>query len=85
MWGQLNCEMDGLAKTYWNDTHISVLPFYPHSTFGWSIWIEERKLSSWDRQSLYEHCCSPAILKHWSTRRKIPSNLIRSIDWEACH
>ncbi len=85
IWGQLNCEMDGLAKTYWNDTHMSVLPFYPHSTFGWSTWIAERKLSSWDRQSLYEHCRSPAILKHWSTRRKIPSNLIRSIDWEACH
>jgi hypothetical protein len=76
--------MDSLAKVYWNDTKPSVLPFYPPSSYGWSIWLGTRKLASWDRQSLYNHAQSTPILEHWSKRRNIPHHLIRSIDWEAC-
>ena len=83
MWGRLNVEMDTMAKVYWNDTSNCVEPFYPTSTFGWSLWTEARKLSNWDRQSLYNHARSTTILDHWSHRRKIPNNMIRSIDWEA--
>jgi hypothetical protein len=32
MWGQMNVEMDGLAKTFWNKTSSSVNPFYPLSS-----------------------------------------------------
>jgi hypothetical protein len=84
MWGQLNVEMDSLAKVYWNETQPSVLPFYTPSSYGWSLWVGERKLSCWDRQSLYDHAQSTTILEHWSTRRNIPHHLIHSIDWEAC-
>jgi hypothetical protein len=84
MWGKLNVEMDSLAKVYWNETHATVAPFYIPSTFGWSLWTTTRKLSSWDRQALYNHAKSTEILAHWSTRRHIPSELIRSIDWDAC-
>jgi hypothetical protein len=84
MWGQLNVEMDSLAKVYWNDTSSVTVPFYPYSTHGWSIWTGDRKLSSWDRTILYDHAQSTAILKHWSKRRNIPANLIHSIDWQAC-
>ena len=84
MWGQLNVEMDSLAKAYWNETSSSVLPFYPLSSSGWSLWIGPRKLSSWDRNALYDHAKSTDILEHWIQRRKIPRNMIRSIDWEAC-
>jgi hypothetical protein len=84
MWGQLNVEMDSLAKVYWNETSATTIPFYPHSSFGWSLWIGPRKLSSWNRQELYNHARSPAILKHWSQRRNLPIDLIHSIDWESC-
>jgi hypothetical protein len=83
MWGQLNVEMDSLAKTYWNETSEEIRPFYPQSNHGWSLWIKERKLSSWNRTELYNHAKSTTILQHWSQRRNIPQNLIRSIDWEA--
>jgi hypothetical protein len=65
MWGKLNVEMDSLAKAYWNETNSSALPFYMRSTFGWGLWIGERKLSSWDRQSLYDnHAQSSEIMDH---------------------
>jgi hypothetical protein len=84
MWGQMNVEMDSLAKVYWNETSASEAPFYPSSTFGWTLWIGSRKLSSWDRQNLYNHARSTKILQHWSERRQIPQHLITNIDWEAC-
>jgi hypothetical protein len=83
MWGQLNVEMDGLAKVYWNETSSTTAPFYPSSTYAWSLWTGRRKFSSWDRNALYNHAQSTAILHHWSERRNIPPNLIQSIDWEA--
>jgi hypothetical protein len=83
MWGKMNVEMDSLAKVYWNKTSSSVLPFYPPSTFGWTLWTGTRKLASWDRQKLYNHARSETIFEHWSERRQIPPNLIKNIDWEA--
>jgi hypothetical protein len=83
MWGQMNVKMDSLAKVYWNETSASTLPFYPSSTFGWTLWTGSCKLSSWDRQNLYNHAQSTKILQHWSERRNIPHNLITNIDWEA--
>jgi len=68
MWSQLNVEMDSLAKSYWNETQPTVQPFYPRNTFGWSLWISDRKMHSWDRTSLYNHAMSHEILAHWSTR-----------------
>jgi hypothetical protein len=84
MWEQMNVEMDSLAKTYWNETSSSTTPFYPLSAHGWSLWVGPRKLSSWYRTSLYNHCQSHDILAHWSNRRAIPANLIHTIDWDAC-
>jgi hypothetical protein len=68
MWGQLNVEMDSLAKAYWNETHDIVSNFYPTSTFGWSIWTGEQKLLTWNRKSLYNHTQATNILSHWSQR-----------------
>jgi hypothetical protein len=82
-WSQLNVEMDTLAKVYWNETSTTVSPFYPDNSSGWSIWTDERKLSTWDRKELYNHANSHDILAHWSKRRRIPHQLIRSINWEA--
>jgi hypothetical protein len=84
MWSQLNVEMDSLAKTFWNETHSIVTPFYPSNASGWSLWIGPRKLSTWDRNALYNHAQATDILAHWSKRRRIPPNLISSINWEAC-
>ena len=84
MWGQMNVEMDSLGKVCWNDTSSSVLPFYPQSTSGWTLWTDTRKLSSWDRTSLYNHTQSTDLLQHWSKRRNLPHHLIHTIDWEAC-
>ncbi len=75
--------MDSIAKVYWNEMHTSTQPFYPSNEFGWSLWIGERKLSSWDRTSLYNHAQSYDVINHWSQRRHIPEDLIHSIDWEA--
>jgi hypothetical protein len=66
MWGQLNVDMDNLAKIYWTKTNSLVQPFYTQSTYGWSIWTGPRKLSSWDRKQLYNHAKSTEILDHWS-------------------
>jgi hypothetical protein len=41
MWGQLNVEMDSLAKVYWNNAKPSVLTLYPPFSYGWSIWVLE--------------------------------------------
>jgi len=84
MWSQLNVEMDSLAKTYWNQMQPTIQPFYPATQPGWSLWIGQRKLSNWDRVSLYNHAQKTDILAHWSKRRGIPENLITSINWEAC-
>jgi hypothetical protein len=75
--------MDNLAKRYWNETQPVVQPFYIQNTSGWSLWIEDRKLSTWDQTSLYNHAQSYEILEHWSKRQQIPGNKITSIDWEA--
>jgi hypothetical protein len=83
-WGQLNVEMDGLAKAYWNETYNTVAPFYPISSHGWSLWIGDRKLTAWDRNALYNHAQATDIIDHWSERRQIPQELIYSIDWESC-
>ncbi len=82
-WGQLNVEMDSLAKAYWNDTHNNAHNFYPLSNYGWSIWIGKRKLSTWNRSALYNHAQATDILAHWSKRRNIPQRLIHSIAWDA--
>jgi hypothetical protein len=79
----LKVEMDSLAKAYWNKTSTLISTFYPQSTFGWSIWIGARKLSTWNRQALYNHAQSTDILDHWSKQRAIPKQFIHSIDWEA--
>jgi hypothetical protein len=83
LWGRLNVEMDTLAKAYWNDTYANTPTFYAVANHGWSLWIGQRKLSSWNRQALYNHAKSRAILDHWSQRRSIPNHLIHSINWEA--
>jgi hypothetical protein len=83
MWGQLNVKMDSLAKACWNDTYDNVQPFYLKANYGWSLWINERKLSSWNCKELYNHAQSIKILQDWSQRQKIPQQLIQSIDWEA--
>ena len=84
LWGQLNVEMDGLAKAYWNETYTTAVPFYPPNTSGWSIWTGDRKLTSWDRNALYNHAQATDVIDHWSDRRQIPQDLIYSIDWESC-
>ena len=83
LWSKLNVEMDSLAKSYWNETQSSVEPFYPSNTFGWSLWIGDRNLSTWHRHTLYNHAMAHDILEHWSIRRKIPDNQIHLTDWEA--
>jgi hypothetical protein len=83
IWEQLNVDMDNLAKIYWTETNSLALPFYPQATYGWNLWTGPRKLSTWDRKKLYEHAKSTEILEHWSRRRSIPHDKIRSIDWEA--
>jgi hypothetical protein len=83
MWEQLNVEMDGLAKSFWNEHHLTTPYFYPSNTSGWSLWTGHHKLSNWNRTKLYHHAQSAEILTHRSDRRKIPSQLITSIDWAA--
>jgi hypothetical protein len=75
--------MDGLAKAYWNDTHVNATLFYPKHSVDWSLWIDGRRLSTWDRTALYNHANSTEILEHWSQHRQIPADLILSTDWEA--
>jgi thiamine phosphate synthase YjbQ (UPF0047 family) len=84
-WGQLNVEMDSLAKAYWNETQASTPPFYTPSTSGWSLWVGNQKLTSWNRQALYNHAKAPKIFYHWSQGRQIAPQVIHSIDWEAGH
>jgi hypothetical protein len=84
LWGQLNVEMNSLAKAYWNETYNTVPPFYPSNSSGWSLWTGDRKLASWDRNKLYNHAQATDILDHWSKRQKIPQELIYSINWQAC-
>jgi hypothetical protein len=85
LWSQFNVEMDSLAKTYWNETQMTVKPLYPSNSLGWSLlWIRPRKLSDWDWVNLYNHAQATNVLTHWSQRQGIPMIIITSIYWEAC-
>jgi hypothetical protein len=83
MWGQLNVEMDSLAKVDWKETSSSVLPFHPNSIFFWNLWIGKGKLTSWNRKAQSDNAKSTELLDHWTCCRNIPRLLIRDIDWEA--
>jgi hypothetical protein len=60
----------------------TVRPFYSCNSFGWTLWIDSRKLSTWDR-STYNHANASDILQHWSNCCNRPFQLNRSIYWEA--
>jgi hypothetical protein len=85
-WSQLNVESDGLSKDYWNSC-MENEEWMPNKGFadeGWSIWIEDKKVTKVDKQALYAYAFSNRTTKYWATKHHLTSELITDINWEAC-
>ncbi len=85
-WEQLNVECYGLAKSYWNTCALACL--WPGSLqFGhekWSLWIEEKKLSTVEKARVYEYTYALLTKAYWQKKHNLTPRLIKSINWEAC-
>ena len=81
---QLNIEMDGLAKSYWNATYVNHETFYYHDPQAWSITHGTRQFSSLDRKLLYELCHGPPLQAYWRRRYDLTEVAISSINWDVC-
>ena len=81
---QLNVEMDSLAKAYWNETNGNHVAFYPTDLNRWSIAYQDRVLSCFDKKLIYELCHSTSIRQYWARAKRLPPEVISTIDWEVC-
>jgi hypothetical protein len=84
-WGQLNVECDGLAKVYWNACNERddwLLPNQAFANEGWSVWIEEKKLTKLDQQAIYNYVFSKRTKAYWSRKHHLSTtNMITNINW----
>jgi hypothetical protein len=51
---------------------------------GWSLWIDDNKLSMVDKHRLYEHTFSSRTKAYWYKKHSLTPELITSINWDAC-
>ena len=75
-WGQLNVDMDHLAKAHWQALDLNrPNPFFlPPIPGQWSIWHSSCRLSRWhpDNASMLYH--NKALLAYWHKRLSITQN-----------
>jgi hypothetical protein len=85
-WSQLNLECDGLAKTYWNACKESELRLTNRgfADEGWSVWIQEKKLTRVDKHDLYDYVFSKRTKDYWSKKHHLTEETITNINWKAC-
>ena len=72
-WGQLNVDMDQLAKAHWQALdHNRPTPFFLPPTPGqWSIWHSSCRLSQWHSENSSNLYHNKSLLEYWHKRLKI--------------
>ena len=81
---QLNVEIDGLAKAYWNDTYNNHIPFYDETPTLWHLGFRGRQFSCLDKKLIYDICHGPPLQEYWKKKHRMSAEAITSINWEVC-
>jgi hypothetical protein len=72
-WGQLNVDMDSLAKAHWqtvydeNRAYFSLPP-----TTEWSLWHDHHRITSWSETNGLEHIYQKPSQSYWIKKQRIP-------------
>jgi len=83
-WALRNIEMDTKAKHYWSRTfHGPHLPNHPFSHEGWSVRLNEDKLSTIDKAQIYSRLHTVDIKAYWQRKHAINDENWNNIHWEA--
>ena len=71
-WGQLNVDMDALAKSHWQEIVHQRRPAFclPHSD-TWSIWQHGIRLSKWDDQTANHAIFGRPSKKYWNRKLRL--------------
>ena len=48
------------------------------------LWLEGKKLSTVDKDRVYEYTFSPLTKAYWQKKHNLTPRLITAINWEAC-
>jgi hypothetical protein len=83
-WSQLNVDMDGLAKSYWQILNQNrPPPFHLQPPPGqWSIWHRTQRLPYWTLAQAQRFYYLPNINKFWNKRLDSP-NALNTYDWKS--
>lgn len=80
----LNVEMDFLAKAYWETLHSRQAPSFALPEYAsWSLWLNDNRLTSWDKDTLLAHIYKDRAVAYWFKKLvgTVPDHA--PIDWAA--
>jgi hypothetical protein len=83
-WARRNIEMDNLAKVFWMEHSHSAPVFYPISDEGFQVRLGNRKLSSHEPSTFFDHIHGKTILNWHASHNRFPACYARRIDWDVC-
>ena len=83
-WARRNVEMDNLAKVFWmQHSHSAPVP-HPIADEGFQVWLGNRKLSSHQQSTFFDHVHGKTILNWHASHNRFPACCARRIDWDVC-
>ena len=84
-WARQNINMDRAAKQHWKDTKQSTPPNLPFKHEQWAMSIQGQKLSSFDKDLVYERVASADVIKYWKEKKSNPieDEVFDSMNWPA--
>jgi hypothetical protein len=72
-WGQLNVDMDSLAKQHWKSIYDDQRAYFSlPPTTEWSLWHNHHRLTSWSENSGLEHIYQKPSQSYWIKKQRIP-------------
>lgn len=82
-WAQLNVDMDGLAKQYWQHLQNSHFAWFslPPLPGEWTLWHLEYRFPSWNPALAHRHLYNRSTSTYWQNKLRLANN--PNIDWEA--
>jgi hypothetical protein len=84
-WARQNIQMDNLAKIFWMQHSHSAYVHYPIASEGFQVWLGDRKLSSHQSSTFFDHIHGKTILSWHATHGRFPACYARRIDWDVCY
>jgi hypothetical protein len=81
-WEQLNCDMDLLAKSFWNTVSSSARPIHHLPPFRgqWSLWHGDTRLVNWTRARAEDLYYGSSAKAYWGKKLDLPPAMC---DWQA--